>query len=144
VTIFPNCDQPRRIAKSLGFAVLRKDAAKKQIWGWASVSTVDGVPVTDVQGDRISTDVLEKAVYSYVANSGNIGDMHARLGAGKCIESFVFTKSKCASLGIPVPEGKEGWFIGIQCDDQLWAQVLNGNTNLSIGGSARRKAVNND
>jgi hypothetical protein len=124
--------------------IAKADADKQQIFGWASVVEVDGEPVVDLQGDRISPDEMEKAAYSYVQKSRKGGDMHLRdnwepIQKSEMIESFIVTDEKRQAMGLPgsVPTG---WWVGFQVQDpQVWADVKSGKrTGFSIHGTGRR------
>lgn len=135
-------DEPVEVVWSGEFA--KADSEKQQIFGWASVVEVDGEPVVDLQGDRISPDEMEKAAYSYVQKSRKGGDMHLRdnwepIQKSEMIESFIVTDEKRQAMGLPtsVPTG---WWVGFQVQDpQVWADVKAGKrTGFSIHGTGRR------
>lgn len=130
-----------RIAKRLTVDVRKVDDERQQLFGIASLISKSGVPVTDRQGDRISAEELEKAAYSYVLNSRDASDSHERMGAGRLIESCVFTVEKQRAMGVDL--GQEFWWVGIACDDAVWAKVRKSTRPLSfsIGGFATRKEV---
>jgi hypothetical protein len=130
-----------RFRKSLSIDVRKVDDERKQLFGIASLVTKFGEPVVDRQGDRIAPEELEKAVYEYVLSSRDASDSHQRMGAGRLIESCVFTKAKQQSLGIDLQQ--EFWWIGIQCDDAVWARLKKSSRPLafSIGGTAIRREV---
>jgi Putative phage serine protease XkdF len=122
----------------------KADVDKQQIFGWASVVEVDGQPVVDLQGDRISPDEMEKAGYEYVMKSRKGGDMHLRddwqpVQKSEMIESFIVTPEKRDAMGLPdsVPSG---WWVGFQVQDpDVWAKVKSGErTGFSIHGHGRR------
>jgi Putative phage serine protease XkdF len=125
----------------------KADEDKQQIFGWASVVEVDGQPVVDLQGDRISTDEMEKAGYTYVMKSRKGGDMHLRddwqpIQKSELIESFIVTPEKRDAMGLPdsVPSG---WWVGFQVQDpDVWAKVKSGErTGFSIHGHGRRSPL---
>lgn len=118
------------------------DDDKHLIFAWASVIEKNGEPVVDSQGDIISSDELEKAVYQYVIESRDAGEMHFRKGVGTLVESIVFTKEKQEALGIDL--GKVGWFVGFQIsDNDVWEKVKKGEyLMLSIGGRGIREEIN--
>lgn len=127
--------------KRLVFDVRKVDADKQEIFGWASVCSVDGELVVDKQGDIIPVDEIEKGAYDFVQFSRDMGDMHNRLGTGRMIESMVFTKEK-AACGVTATgdDGKviEGWWVGFHViDPHAWAAIKSGQRpELSIGGRA--------
>lgn len=130
------------------------DTDKRQVFGWCSLSQIDGKDVVDLQGDYVPIEEIEKSAYHYVINSRKGGDMHKRVGAGlskadeplhtsDLIESFVVTPeklqqmglSKAAAAGVPI-----GWWVGFKVnDDEQWAKVKSGErTGFSIHGSGSR------
>lgn len=127
-----------QIRKSWTIPISKIDAAKQQVFGWASVVEEGGKPVVDSQGDVITVDELEKAAYSFNVRKGIAGDNHERIGVGRLIESMVFTVEKQQALGIDL--GKVGWWVGFHIQDpDTWAKVASGEyVDFSIGGSGRR------
>jgi Putative phage serine protease XkdF len=131
-----------RIAKRLTVDIRKVDDERQQIFGIASLISQSGSTVTDRQGDRISAEELEKAVYRYVLDSRDASDSHERMGAGKLIESCVFTVEKQKAMGIDLG-GDEFWWVGIACDDAVWAKLQKSKKPLalSIGGTAAKREV---
>jgi hypothetical protein len=135
------------------FEVQKVDEDQQLVFGWASISTVDGELIVDKQNDVILPEDLEKAAYDYMLycqepddpidkrSDAGLGDMHERKGMGRVIESFVFTKQKQDLLGIDIR--MEGWWIGFKVDDLgLWKRIKSGELpEFSIGGKARRIEV---
>jgi hypothetical protein len=120
------------------------DSDKRQVFGWASIVEVDGVPVVDLQGDYIDIEEVEKSAYDYVVKSRKGGDMHRRDGevpvhVSDMIESFIVTPEKREKMGLPdsVPSG---WWVGYQInDDEAWNLVKSGKrTGFSIHGRGQR------
>lgn len=124
------------------------DEDKRQVFGWCSLTMVDGKPVVDLQNDYISTEEIEKAAYAYVKNSRKGGDMHSRIGnepvhVSDMIESVIVTPEKLKQMGVPeeaISKVNTGWWIGYQVnDDALWTKVKNGErTGFSIHGRGAR------
>lgn len=119
---------------------------RRQFFGWASITKMDGIPVIDHQGDFLEIDELEKAAYDYVLNSRAGGEMHQRVGkraprqVATLIESFVVTPEKVAKLGLPEGSLPLGWWTGYKVhDDAAWDGVKKGKyTALSIHGVGKR------
>jgi len=132
------------------------DEDKRQVFGWASVTQMDGKPVVDLQGDYIHPDDIEKAAYDYVVKARVGGDMHTRvdeygnvieksdkpLHVSDLIESMVFTPEKCEAMGISKNLAGR-WWTGFQINDpDVWESVKNGErTGFSIHGAGLRKSV---
>lgn len=122
------------------------DEDKRQVFGWCTVTHVNGEEVTDKQGDYIPLDEIEKAAYNYVLTSRKGGDMHARDGDGPkhtadLIESVVFTPEKLKGMGInPDAVPNSGWWVGMKVNnDEQWKMVKNDErTAFSIHGKGKR------
>ena len=125
-------------ARQLKVDVKKVDQDKRQIFGWASVVTKNGEVIWDKQGDAIPVEELEEAVYSYMLQSRDGGNLHVVKGVSRCIESMMWTVEKAAAMGVPLPNGIEGWWTGFFCDDDdLWNAVKKGALlEFSIGGQA--------
>jgi hypothetical protein len=130
------------------------DTDKRQVFGWASIAELDGMPVIDRQGDVIMIEELEKAAYDYVLDSRVGGEMHQKITdggvskaskpkqIGRMIESFVFTPEKIEKMGLP-DSTPTGWWIGFKVDDdKVWSKVKKGQyAGFSIHGVGARKKV---
>ena len=123
------------------------DAEKRQVFGYASVVEIDGMPVIDRQGDYMTPEDLEKAAYDYVVKSRKGGDQHQRDGenpfhASNMIESFVITPEKIEKMGLP-SDTPVGWWVGYKVeDDRTWDKVKKGLvTGFSIHGRGKRVEV---
>jgi cation transport regulator ChaB len=125
--------------------IAKVDDDKRQVFGWASVTELNGEPVVDLQNDYLETVELEKAAYDYVLNSRVGGEMHKRVKKdapkqiGTLIESMVLTPEKIEKMGLP-SETPRGWWIGFQVqDDDVWQSVKKGKyTGFSIHGLGKR------
>lgn len=118
--------------------IVSKNEDQRLVFGWASVSEVDGEPYIDHQGDMISEDELEKAFYDFVLNSRNAGEMHLRKDAGQLVECIVFTKEKQEALGIDL--GIVGAWVGFKLDEDSFEKVKSGEYEMfSIGGKGNRE-----
>lgn len=117
---------------------------KRQVFGWASITEMNGEPVVDLQGDYVTIEVIEKAAHAYLTSSRKGGDMHRRNGdephhVADLIESVVITPEKKKALGLP-DDSPTGWWVGYQVnDDATWDLVKNGKRPMfSIHGSGQR------
>lgn len=126
--------------------VKKSDAEKRQVFGWCSLSKVDGVDVIDRQGDYIPIDEMEKSAYHYVVNSRKGGDMHQRVGdqplhTSDLIESFVVTPEKLEAMGLEPDAVPHGWWVGFKVnDEQQWENVKKGDrVHFSVHGKGRRE-----
>lgn len=131
------------------------DTDKRLAFGWASVTSVDGVPVVDSQADYIHPDDLEDAAYRYVMKSRKGGDMHRRstddsggdvpFHVSDLVESFVLTPEKIEKMGLP-SNTQTGWWVGFKFhDDDAWSDIKKGKrTGFSIHGRGHRRDVDYD
>lgn len=114
---------------------------QRMAWGWASVTTRNGQPLEDLQGDVIETEELQKAVHEFVRKKRIMGEMHTVIGTGDIVDSIVFTDDIQKALGIDL--GKEGWFVGVHVtSDSTWARVKKGELRgFSLGGFGVRELM---
>jgi len=118
--------------------ISKADAKKRLVFGWANVSvTKDGEEITDLHGDIIPPDVLEKAAYNYVIRHREAGLEHEVMGVADLAESAFIDPDKLKAMGIKdtAYEG-QGWWIGFRVNDpDVWAAVEKGDLPMfSIGG----------
>lgn len=94
------------------------------VFGWGNVESVNGELIVDLQGDYFeSIEVLEKAVYDFMAVSQTHDEMHERIvETSKIVESFMVTDEKLAKMfpGIDPSTiaGPRGWWLGVQINDE--------------------------
>lgn len=127
------------------------DDDKRLVFGWLSVSKINGAVVVDRQNDYIDPGDLEEAAYAYVHGSRVGGDMHGRALDGgpkkvsDLVESVVFTPEKIEKMGLPA-DFPVGWWGGFKVhDDQAWDDVKKGlRTGFSVHGRGRRTDVDLD
>lgn len=125
--------------------ISKVDGDKRQVFGWCSLSEVNGEPVVDLQGDYVPIDAIESSAYKYVLTSRKGGDMHERDGevplhTSDLIESFVVTPDKLEKMGLPGDSLPLGWWVGFKVnDDKQWDMVKkNERTGFSIHGKGSR------
>ena len=129
--------------------ICKVDEERQQVFGWCSVSHINGEEVVDTQDDIMPIDEVEKAAYRYVIESRKGGDMHKRIGksaplqTATMIESFVVTPEKLEKMGLPSDSLPLGWWIGLQVDDpEQWAKVKNKErVGFSVHGTGTRQVV---
>lgn len=146
----PNWVAENGLAKRDGFElvidVIKAEPDRQQIFGWASVSSINGVEVIDKQGDSIPVDEIEKAAYEFTLYGRAHGEMHETIGTGRLIESCVFTPEKAAAGIVAKNERGEpimGWWVGFHVNDAAtWAKAKAGALpEFSIGGRATPEAA---
>jgi len=120
-------------------AILKVDRERRIVWGWASVSTMKGEIVTDLQGDRITPVEMEKMADGFMRSARAAKAMHDGDDVGEVIHSFPLTKELAEAFGIQTD--REGWITGtyIKSDEQWQKALRNEYKGLSIGGRAKRK-----
>lgn len=135
----------RKVSK--GFNIAKMNEEKQQVYGWASITKLDGEPVVDLQGDYIHIDEVRQAAHHYLNNSRKGGVMHQRDGeeprqVGHLIESVIVDDSIKKALGMP-DDTPEGWFIGMQVtDDETWENYKNGKyLDFSVHGRGKRVPI---
>lgn len=123
---------------------LMKISEEQQMcYGWASVISVDGEPVIDIQGDIIDAAELEKASTEFMIDVRHAMEMHQRdenrkiqpeMIRGMVVHSFPLTADIAKSLGIETD--REGWIVGVKVTDPVvWAKVKDGTYKaFSFGG----------
>lgn len=121
--------------------IFKVDPERRMVYGWASVATVDGQPLTDRQQDIIAVDDLRDAAHDFMKRRV-LNRMHEPTSdIGDIRESIVFDKSLQEALGIDL--GCEGWFVGAKVEDSAtWDRVRSGELRaFSIEGSGSREPV---
>ena len=121
--------------------ITKIDNDKMMAWGWASVASADGSPVTDLQGDVLDIESLEASVIEYVIASRDADVMHQRTGIGKLIESVVLTEEKMEAMGLRGT--RVGWWCGFKVTDPaVWKRVRSGELRMfSIVGEGTRGPI---
>lgn len=113
-----------------------QDPDKRIVAGWASVEIVDK------QGDIVPIDVIERAMYDYMARGGDVFYGHNTLKVGKVVRWEVKTLS----------DGTPGIWIEVQLDrgevaDRVWQAIKDGRLlGFSIGGvgTEEKKKIKSD
>lgn len=128
--------------------IKKSNEEKRQLFGYCTVTSIDGKPVVDRQDDYIPLDEIEKAAYSYVLESRKGGDQHTRIGSqplhtSDMIESFVVTPEKLAAMGLPEDAVPHGWWVGFKVnDDETWEKFKREErTGFSIHGKGKRREL---
>jgi len=135
--------EPAAKVFELKIPVVKIDRPKGLVTGWASiVTTADGTPIIDHDGEIIPIAELEKAAQEAFADGqigrGKAGDMHERTGVADLVESMVLSAEKREELKLG--KGPEGWVVTLKINDpKLLAEIVDGTkTELSILGTAER------
>ncbi len=119
--------------------ILKLDSERRIAWGWASVSTMQGQPVVDLQGDIIPLAEMEKMADRFMASARTAKAMHAGESIGEVLHSFPVTNELAKAFGMSTD--REGWIIGMRINDnETWNAMKRGDfKGFSIGGKAGRK-----
>lgn len=117
--------------------IVKADATRRMVYGWASVTKVAGQDVEDRQGDVMDTENLRKTVHAFMAD--RVGKtMHSGGQTGVIADSIVLDAVVQQALGVDL--GMEGWFVGYHVtSDDVWKRVESGELQaFSIGGLGTR------
>lgn len=114
--------------------VVKVDSDLGLVFGYAIVSTSDGQPYYDVQGDHIPEDAMLKAAADFMENSRIAKEMHQGDAKGSVVFAFPLTTDIAKSLGITAQ--KTGLLIAMKPTAEVLAKFKDGSyTGFSIGGS---------
>lgn len=124
--------------------VLKLDKERRIAWGWASVSTMKGELVTDLQGDSITPAEMEKMADRFMASARQAKAMHEGDKIGEVLHSLPLTNELAKAFGMTTD--REGWIIGMKIyDDEVFRGFREGRyKGFSIGGKAKRKPKDYD
>ena len=92
----------------------------------------------DAQGDKISSEEIEKAAHKFMVKSRVIGEGHSKTTKAEPVESYIAPSDfKLGEESIK----KGSWVLGVHVPDAgLWAKIKNGELNsYSIGGFGIRE-----
>lgn len=131
-----------RVGWSQSFQILKYDAKQGLAFGWAScVVNKAGALIIDHDEDTIQPRELEGGAYSFVEESGLIGDMHERMGVSSLVESCFLDDEKRAAMGLAKSDDRSvGWWIGVRVRDSGVRKKLESGERgeFSIAGEADR------
>lgn len=118
--------------------VLKVNEERREVSGWASVVSVDGVPVVDRQGDVVEMDELRKAAHDFVSKSRAGKVMHQGEQRSDIVQSVIIDDDFAKAHGIT--HGKRGWWITMAINhDRTWELAKSGRLPaFSIGGRGVR------
>ncbi len=114
--------------------VVKVDDNLGLVFGFAIVSTSEGEPYFDVQGDHIPEDAMLKAATNFMEHSRVAKEMHSGAKAGSVVFAFPLTKDIAKALDITTK--KTGLLIAMKPDEEMLGKFRDGTyTGFSIGGS---------
>jgi hypothetical protein len=132
---------PKRNLKKMNENVIKIDEEQRIVWGWASVTSLNGETIVDKQGDIIEPRTLEKAATEFMLGARNGLTMHKGEPTTTIVHSMLFTDDVKKAFDIESPY--EGWLIAVKVHcDETWDQVKKGQfKGFSIGGKATRRDI---
>ena len=124
--------------------VMKVDDSERVVYGYAIVSTIDGEPYYDSQGDYIPDTVMRKAATDFMLGERESKVMHDGEGIGRIVHSFPLTADIAKAYGFDTDS--TGWLIGMHIsDDEVLRKFKSGElTGFSIGGRGVRIEVEDD
>lgn len=139
----------RRGAVTLEGQIIKVDKAQRLVFGWFSITEIDGRTIEDVQQDMISPETLERACYQFVLDSRQGGEMHEKM-VGRLVESCCFTREKQQAMMQSLNDQGINATIDLRCtawwggffveSPEAWEGVTSGRLKaFSIGGKAKRE-----
>jgi cation transport regulator ChaB len=139
VTEMEKADMSEDVTKTAD--ILKVDTERRIAWGWASVSTLKGELVTDLQGDTITPQEMEKMADRFMASARTAKAMHEGDQIGEVLHSFPITNEIAKAFGMETD--REGWIIGMKIhDDAVWQGFKDGTYKaFSIGGRSKRERI---
>lgn len=137
-------EEEEMTAKSFSseIGITKIDDEQRLVAGWVSVITDEiGNIIVDRQGDRISLDVMQKAMHRYIQDSRAGKAMHSGKRVADLVEMVIVTPEFRKMLG--APEGHTGvWAVFKVKDNSVWSKVKKGELRaFSIGGTGKRRQV---
>lgn len=107
------------------FAIKSLDKTRQIVFGYASVAkTQDGQTVIDYDGEYLTIETLEDAVYPYVLEHRTANERHRGGTKGELVESFVITREKLVLMGLAEDALPLGWWVGYKIyDADVFAKV---------------------
>lgn len=119
--------------------LVKVDTPQRAVYGYASVSEINGEPVVDLQGDMIDPVELERAAMEYMLQHRDSGVMHEGQAVGKAFASLVTTPEITKAL-LGFESDRVGWLLGVQyTDDAVFKKVVAGELPMfSIQGRSEK------
>lgn len=123
--------------------VLKSDNSLGLVLGWGIISTEDGQPYWDLQGDHIPEDAMLKAACAFMQGERGSTDMHVVEGQGSIVFAWPMTAEIAKAFGIET--SKTGLMVAMRPEPELLAKFQSGEyTGFSIGGLRVKDVVVED
>lgn len=109
--------------------------------GWANVTSIEGNPVVDFEGDIIPIEILRDAVHRFIASERISLVTHNGKKVGEIVESVIIDDYFANAVGMS--DKRRGWWVGMAVyDETVKADVVKGKLRaFSIGGKALRVPI---
>jgi len=106
--------------------------------GWASVATVNGIPVEDDDADTVDIGTLATAAHRFISDHRRADLLHKGVKIGEIVESVIVDDEFAAALNATTPI--RGWWIGMQIHSEAVRKMVRAGLlpAFSIGGTAHR------
>lgn len=126
---------PPQIAEKLKtMSAFEVEGEQQIVYGWASVSTVAGEEVVDLQGDTITVKAQREWLHSLMRGQRSSTFEHEGDFCNEVVEGLVLDHALQKSLGIDL--GMEGVIVGTHVPDPAkWEEVKKGDWMYSIAGT---------
>lgn len=123
---------------AMTFEFTKSDVEGRYVRGWASVASVDGVPVEDWQGDVVEIDELRKAAHQFIAETRVAKAMHRGDAVGDIVESVIIDDEFVKAVGATTTQ--RGWWIGMRINSEtVRKRIQSGELRaFSVGGRGTR------
>lgn len=122
------------------YRVIKTDEALGVVIGMSIVTSVDGVPYSDLQGDEVQESDLLKTVVEFMESGAPTDTQHNREQDGRVVLSWVFDKETNEAMG--VTSRKHGWATGLKVSPETFAKFKSGElSGFSIDGVGTREPI---
>lgn len=122
------------------YRVCKMDEELGVVIGMSIVTSVDGVPYSDLQGDAVQEQDLLKTVVGFMEQGAPTDTQHNRETDGRVVLSWVFDQETNDAL--EVKSRKFGWATGLKVSKETFAKFKSGEfTGFSIDGEGVREPV---
>lgn len=123
------------IAKRIGVerSTMKSEDERQLVWGIASITTMDGMPVTDLDGDQFTTRAMEDFTIDLIKNQRAGKFEHEGEACNHIVQALVLSEDLQKALGFDL--GYEPLVVCTEVPDPAaWAEVKEGDWMMSIAG----------
>ena len=121
--------------------IIKVDSDLGLVLGWSIISTIDGEPYFDKQGDHIPDQAMLEAATDFMINARVMGDMHDKDDDGVAKDEgtvvFLWPMTDEISKAFNIKTEQTGLMVAVKPDsDEVLAKFKDGTyTGFSIGGT---------